>query len=460
VNIQPQSKENGGQTRIGRLHLRNPMTSDGGAQMEGAQQPAGAIAPLSKRRTQPIASPSHPLDRMNHQRLAKKLVVFNPSLEVIEDLRNIASRTIGQLAHLDVIEGVMSHNPDNFWAIACSSKFNYARPQAGGFVAFLMLNARGMNALRTGNLDPANPDRSFLAPQNEKPACIYVWALYAPGPLAGGISLVFNKISAPQYKGVDLYARPATENGYQFLQTIGFCEDETSTSGLYVFARQERASSRPSYDTYRSSRSENAQRLSVTVVHSMEDLSRVLSIRSAVYIAEQYCPYEEEFDGNDYACTHLLGYAGSEPAGCLRIRFFADFAKIERLAVRSEFRKTRLAFELVRAGIELGKMKGYGRFYGHAQQRLVNFWSRFGFRPLDGDTLVFSDFDYREMVLDTNRHPDAIAIESDPYKIIRPEGRWHEPGILERSAARPVTRPSAESRARPREDITPIVFRG
>ncbi len=56
-------------------------------------------------------------------------------------------------------------------------------------------------------------------------------------------------------------------------------------------------------------------------------------------------PYEEEFDGNDFSSTHLLGYVGDEPAGCLRIRYFASFAKIERLAVRHEFRHTRLAFQ-------------------------------------------------------------------------------------------------------------------
>ena len=83
------------------------------------------------------------------------------------------------------------------------------------------------------------------------------------------------------------------------------------------------------------------------------------------------------------------------------------------------------------------------RLYGHAQKRLVNFWSRFGFRPLEGGKdLVFSDFDYVEMIADVDPHPEAIEIGSDPYLIIRPEGRWHVPGVLERSAERDVTRPS------------------
>jgi hypothetical protein len=112
--------------------------------------------------------------------------------------------------------------------------------------------------------------------------------------------------------------------------------------------------------------------------------------------------------------------------------------------VRKEFLQTRLSFTIVKAAIELCRMKGYRRLYGHSQKRLVNFWSRFGFVvPEGGKEFVFSDFDYVEIVADIEPHPEAIEIGSNPYVIIRPEGRWHVPGILEKSAARDVTRPSA-----------------
>jgi predicted GNAT family N-acyltransferase len=165
----------------------------------------------------------------------------------------------------------------------------------------------------------------------------------------------------------------------------------------------------------------------------------VVSVRSATFIAEQDCPYEEEFDGNDFCASHLLGYVGKEPVGCMRIRYFADFAKVERLAVRKEFRSAGLAPLLVQTCVELCEMKGYRRVYVHSQKRLVNFWAKCGFRKLEGGReLVFSDFDYVEMILDTERHPHAISLGIDPYVIIRPEGQWHASGILERSAVRPV----------------------
>ena len=79
--------------------------------------------------------------------------------------------------------------------------------------------------------------------------------------------------------------------------------------------------------------------IGITVARTFEDLMRVAAIRNAVYIGEQECPYEEEYDGNDLSATHLLAYIGDEPVGCLRLRFFADFAKFERMAIRKEFRK-------------------------------------------------------------------------------------------------------------------------
>lgn len=200
----------------------------------------------------------------------------------------------------------------------------------------------------------------------------------------------------------------------------------------------------PIYDSFDKDQAvSNPGRYGIKVARCLSDMMQIVSIRSAVFISEQECPYSEEFDGNDFCSTHFIGYVGKEPAACLRARFFADFAKLERLAVRHEFRRSRLAFKIVKAGIEFSKAKGYTRIYGHAQDRLVSFWSTFGARPMKarGQPLVFSDFSYTEMLLEVEQTPDAITLSSDPYLLIRPEGKWHEPGILEQSATREVTSP-------------------
>ena len=405
---------------------------------------ARAAQPIRTRRQSP-----RQLGELDTEKLAKRLVVYMPRGDEIDRLVARVQRDLN-VAGRDVVRRVISHNPDSLWAIARRDQFSLAAPCGEGLMAFLMLNRAGMRALFDGSLDASDPDLSLLAQQFERPAGIYIWALHARGVAHGGVPLVMEKINTPLYREVDVYARAVTPEGVRFVNATGFepgaTFDGMFAPNLHVYRRARReaeSKDTPLYDGYR--RGAGAQRLSVTIARNLEDMMRVMTIRSAIYIGEQHCPYEEEFDGNDFSATHLIGYVGDEPAACLRLRYFADFAKVERLAVRKEFRHTRLAFQLVRAGIELCRMKGYRRLYGHAQKRLVNFWARFGFRTFEGGReLIFSDFDYVEMVLDAEHHPKAIAIGVDPYIMIRPEGRWHVPGILERSAIREVTRPSVD----------------
>jgi predicted GNAT family N-acyltransferase len=387
----------------------------------------------------------HHLGSMDSARYAKYLVLFRADPSKLDHLIDLAKPHIPGMAGVQIVRRILQHNPDCLWALAHKRKFDPAMPLGEGFVAMLPLNAKGLYRLATKTFDGADPDLTLIAKPGEKPAGLYMWAMYAPGAMAGGISLFMDEMAAEPYDGVNLYSRPNTPEGVRYNEALGLRKNPTigaiTAPHLYEFVRKPKRT--PLYDSYSSDA--NAKALSVSVARSFDDLMRVVSIRSAVYIGEQECPYDEEFDGNDTSSTHLIGYAGREPAGCIRVRYFAGFAKIERLAVRKEYRTTRLSFQLVRAAIELCQMKGYDRLYGHAQKRLVNFWSRFGFHVLEGgQELVFSDFDYVEMVADIQPHPDAMQIGADPYKLIRPEGRWHCPGILERSATRDVTRPSVE----------------
>ena len=102
----------------------------------------------------------------------------------------------------------------------------------------------------------------------------------------------------------------------------------------------------------------------VKVADSIEELMQAFVVRAAVFMAEQRCPYGEEFDGNDFTATHLIGYVDGEPAGTLRLRYFAGFAKAERAAVRKEFRGYGLNRQLLDFAVCLVRRKGYTRLYG------------------------------------------------------------------------------------------------
>ena len=142
----------------------------------------------------------------------------------------------------------------------------------------------------------------------------------------------------------------------------------------------------------------------VCVARTLNDLMQVVAVRTLVYMGEQACPYGEEYDGNDFAgATHLLLRFKGEPIGVLRMRWFADFAKFERVAVVKNHRGSSAILALIRAAIGLAERKGYRRILGHAEPRLVNFWARrlnARIRPRRGG-FAFSDHEYVEIVTAT-----------------------------------------------------------
>jgi len=183
-------------------------------------------------------------------------------------------------------------------------------------------------------------------------------------------------------------------------------------------------------------------KLEAIVASTPDHIAKIFALRAAVFMSEQDCPYEEEFDGNDFCASHILGLVDGNAAATLRLRFFADFAKVERLAVLPKYRQTLIAKLIVEKGIEIIRRKGYRNMYGQAQKRLTRFWSRFGFKPMQKNfPLVYSDHEYVEMLAELPPHTEAITAMSDPYVIVRPEGAWDDPGVLDKSSARPATNP-------------------
>ena len=180
------------------------------------------------------------------------------------------------------------------------------------------------------------------------------------------------------------------------------------------------------------------RRYSARPARTLEDYQMVAAIRAAVFMAEQACPYDEEFDGNDLCGTHFLLFDGRRPVGTLRVRWFADFAKLERIALLP-CERGRMGLRVLLAEMfELVARKGYRRMLGQIQARLWPVWSRtFNCRLLPGRApFWFSDYEYREIEIFVPPHPEALPMEADPYVIIRPEGEWDKPGVLDASAER------------------------
>lgn len=362
----------------------------------------------------------------------------------VEEMRQVmgeARKTL-EIASDAAIASVMAVNPGIIQLIEFAD-----RPDKIAFIAQIPLTEAGAFAVTNGSFNGAWPESGHVQPPGGKPAAIYVWLIYTPGVLGRAMGAIETILDAVAPEGCALFTKAVTKHTSRLFPEMGF----VPARSIYPNAAEELLVVLPEAKAPPVIEPEPLPRRvsTVRIARTMEDLARVFSVRGATYIAEQRCPYEEEFDGNDLCATQLLGEIDGEPVGCLRIRYFAGFAKIERLAVRAEYRNSRLAFEIVRYGIEHCRLKGYTKIYGHSRSDLVRFWRTFGFREIKGSApFLFSDVEYREILLETESSNAAVKIGDDPMMLIRPEGAWRERGPLDRSLDRRVSVPLATPRQR------------
>ncbi|MEM8934563.1 MAG: GNAT family N-acetyltransferase, partial [Acidobacteriota bacterium] len=126
--------------------------------------------------------------------------------------------------------------------------------------------------------------------------------------------------------------------------------------------------------------------ITFSAVKSEADWQAAYAIRTAVFVEEQDCPVDEEFDafdGLDADCEHILGRAGDEPAATARWRVVdkpeGRFAKLERFAILAEFRGGGAGRRLVGDVLDRARAAGHRRFLVHAQAHLQRFYESFGF---------------------------------------------------------------------------------
>ncbi len=332
-------------------------------------------------------------------------------------------RSTMMLASDQAILSVVSRNPDVLRILRSKETMQ----ATSGLIAYLPLNMFGAEALANGLFDGFCPDPEWIAPAGDAPAAVYIWLVYMPlnfGRSIGAATALFDEI-APD--GCPLFSRSVNDHSQRLCTGMGFNDAKAyfpnCKSGLVVIFPQKKLGSTPVKKI-----------IKTKIARTFEDLCQVVSVRSATYIAEQYCHYSEEFDGNDFCSTHIIGYINGDPAGCVRLRFFASFAKIERLAVRADYRQSRLAFILARQAIDHCQKKGYTKIYGHSRLDLIPFWKIFGFtRRNDRPEFSFVNIKYAELELNCILLKNAISLDNDPMMLIRPEGDWDRPGPLDRS---------------------------
>jgi predicted GNAT family N-acyltransferase len=115
-------------------------------------------------------------------------------------------------------------------------------------------------------------------------------------------------------------------------------------------------------------------------VNDPADLEKVFAIRREVFVGEQNCPPELEWEFEDES-THFLATVNGEPAGASRWRKTDKGYKLERFAVLQKFRGMGVGQELVKTVLnDLPADAAY--VYMHAQIQAVSLYEKFSFEKI------------------------------------------------------------------------------
>lgn len=299
-----------------------------------------------------------------------------------------------------------------------------------GLFAYLPLNAYGAQAIASGAFDGGAPDPAWIVREGETPEAIYCWLVYAPRKLSRVLGAIARHVRALAPDGAAIFSRAVTAESAQLQASLGFLP----ARGIYPGAPDWLLVALPEGRMPIRTHPRPRPCIAVEIVRTMEGLAQIFAVRSATYIAEQFCTFEEEFDGNDLCATQFLGRVDGDAAGAIRLRWFGEFAKLERLCVRREYRGAGLKEKLIGTAIDHARQKRFTRIYGHARADLVDMWRDFGFEPIAGRApFRFANIDYVEILRELDPDPAGIRLGVPPMMTTRPEGAWDVPGPLDLS---------------------------
>lgn len=115
---------------------------------------------------------------------------------------------------------------------------------------------------------------------------------------------------------------------------------------------------------------------------SIDELYKILQLRSEVFVVEQNCVYQD-IDGKDQKAFHLLGFFENEMVAYVRIFKPGDYfeeASIGRVVVKQKYRDRNWGYDLMQKAIEVTKSElNETNITISAQLYLQKFYENLGF---------------------------------------------------------------------------------
>ncbi len=134
--------------------------------------------------------------------------------------------------------------------------------------------------------------------------------------------------------------------------------------------------------------------IEVREIRNQSDLSQAFDIRRRVFVIEQECPPDEEYDTYEESSRHFLAKFKGLSVGTCRFRTTQKGIKLERFAVLKDYRKTGIGAALLQNCLDIiTKNKvdsndssspkivtpSLPNIYLHAQEHALEFYTKYHF---------------------------------------------------------------------------------
>lgn len=127
--------------------------------------------------------------------------------------------------------------------------------------------------------------------------------------------------------------------------------------------------------------------LTLVEIKPNEDFSDSYEIRKTVFVEEQRIPIENEMDGLDAECFHIVLYNDATPVGSGRLYVHDDIARLGRVAVLQSERGKGYASDICNALIDIARREKAKLVTLDSQSYVASLYEKLGFVREGGEFL-------------------------------------------------------------------------
>ena len=135
----------------------------------------------------------------------------------------------------------------------------------------------------------------------------------------------------------------------------------------------------------------------VEKAQSVQEINDALNVRYQVFVIEQKIDPDLQHDSWDDNCDHFVAYLDNKPVGAGRVRYInSNTAKIERMAVLSEFRGNNIGGRLLEKITNSLRTSNIDKATLNSQFHAKGFYEKFGFKQT-GEIFQEANIDHIKM---------------------------------------------------------------